>query len=168
MEYPPKMILKIAPGDVLRELAMLHWWDTWRNAPPNAAIIGTVQKNDQPVGVARLFFDIEVWPVEQPEDVYSVVGIGGVYVDPQYRGRGIATGILRAVRETFRSVCDGFILQSWPRPLYSSQGFRLMRTADRDDRAPENAPILAAPVTDRFHSLMSGEKQIMIRRKERF
>ncbi|SMY08255.1 GNAT family N-acetyltransferase [Flavimaricola marinus] len=57
------------------------------------------------------------------EALVPIVGLAEVSTDPAYRGRGIASGLMRAAVDEARATLANFFVLFGDRPLYAASGF---------------------------------------------
>jgi len=101
----------VEDGKACWDLRGRRWdWDP----PADETLIATLQ--ERPIAVARAFHGKTL---ESVSCSMHVVGIGGVWVDPEHRGSGVASQLMRFCVDRFPIV----VLFSVRRTLYERSGF---------------------------------------------
>lgn len=90
-------LLSVEPGDSAPHLRKPHW--EWPTAPPSKAIVAYVMGSDGlrvPAACLRLFKRHITSPGMNGDggSCFSCYGVGGVFTEERWRGRGIASLLL--------------------------------------------------------------------------
>lgn len=127
MEALIDALLSVEPGDSAPHLKQPHW--TWDKAPPSKAIVAYVMGTDGvrvPVACLRLFKRHITSPGAKGDGgcCFSCYGIGGVFTEKPWRGKGLASLLLDRA-ETFARERGAFLalFAVYGKDLYLRAGY---------------------------------------------
>lgn len=128
--------------DVYPNLRARGWKNVWPDPPEEIVVVhdGETDAYPAPIGIVRIFRRTLYWftpdqitrrpdkGIERPKITHALqaAAIGGVWVDEEYRGRGVGFQMMVATMEWLknRPGFDVAILNSGERTLYRNAGFR--------------------------------------------